>query len=217
MQAQVLVELKAKGINQTYTYEIPNSMNVKIGCRVIVPFGCQKLEGFVLDIGNFNCEYELKNIEQVIDLEPVLTEEMLKLGKYMQKKTLCNLILCYQTMLPKALKAKKDQTVNKKYETYLYLNMSYEKAIELVKNDKQKQIIDNLKDDTLKSEMTKISAYAVQTLIKNKIIKEEKEVYRLNQTLEELETKKTLTSEQENVYNEVLKSLNKFTPFYFME
>ena len=42
-------------------------------------------------------------------------EELLELGKYISKKTLCNLINAYQTMLPSALKAHKDFKINLLY------------------------------------------------------------------------------------------------------
>ena len=108
MKIDVLVELKVKGIDQTFTYLVPDELKekVKIGIRVLVPFGSQKLEGFVLGFNNKDVDYKLKNIIDVIDIEPVLTSEMLELGKYISKKTLCNLISAYQTMLPRALKAK---------------------------------------------------------------------------------------------------------------
>ena len=52
MFAEVLVEIKAKGINQSFTYHIPLKYkdDVVKGKRVLVPFGNQKVEGFVLDI-----------------------------------------------------------------------------------------------------------------------------------------------------------------------
>ena len=115
MKIDVLVELKVKGIDQTFTYLVPDELKekVKIGIRVLVPFGSQKLEGFVLGFNNKDVDYKLKNIIDVIDIEPVLTSEMLELGKYISSKTLCNLISAYQTMLPRALKAKSGFIVNK--------------------------------------------------------------------------------------------------------
>ena len=124
MYVDVLVELKAKQIDKTFTYLIPDNLKekVSIGKRVLVPFGKQKLEGFVLNIeNNKDTDYELKEIISVIDEEPVLNSEMLELGKYISNKTLCNLISAYQTMLPAALKAHKDFNVNKKYISYIKL------------------------------------------------------------------------------------------------
>ena len=91
MIAEVLTESKAKNLDQTFSYLVPESMEqkLKVGCRVRVPFGRQTLEGFVTALlEEQNGTYELKEIETMIDEKPVLTEELLKLGDYMSKKTL---------------------------------------------------------------------------------------------------------------------------------
>lgn len=214
MVAEVLVELKAKNIDQTFTYLI-NDKKVNIGCRVLVPFGNQKLEGFVLNIKeNEITDYKLKEIISVIDEEPVLNEELLELGKYISKKTLSKLISSYQTMLPSALKAKNKLNINKKYVSYLYLNISKEEALKNIKNDKQKEIINLIDTKLLKSIATKISVSCVNTLIKNNIVKEIKEEqYRLdNKTLKDNNIP-ILTEEQKNVVDKISKSLNEFEPF----
>ena len=63
MFASVLVELKIKKIDQTFTYIIPDKLKnqVEIGKRVMVPFGGQKLEGFVIDINNNKSDFKLKD------------------------------------------------------------------------------------------------------------------------------------------------------------
>ena len=172
MKVEVLLELKAKNIDKTFTYHVPSNLEekIKVGKRVLVNFGKQKLEGFILNINNEEINYELKDIIDVIDEDVVLTEELLEIGKYMSKKTLCNLITCYQTMLPKALKAKNGVKINKKYVSYLILNSNNTAN---VKTDKQKQIIELLKNGkSLKSECIKISASSVKTLLEKKIILE---------------------------------------------
>lgn len=214
MYADVLVELKAKQIDKTFTYLIPNNFKdkVNIGIRVIVPFGKQKLEGFVLNVTDKKeIDYEVKEIIDVVDEEPVLNGEMLELGKYISKKTLCNLISAYQTMLPAALKAHKDFIVNKKYISYIKLiDKSY-----IGKNDNQKQMLDLLKQgDVLKSELTKISISSLNTLLNKKIVEEIKEeTYRLNISNNLEEKKVILNEEQKNVVNTVLNDLNCFKPY----
>ena len=116
MFASVLVEIKAKAVDKTFVYKIPNNLNVLIGERVLVPFGKRIVSGFVLDIlTDDNFDYEVKYIKDVIDDYPVINDEMLKLGVYISKKTLSPLICAYQTMLPVALKASKKVKINKKY------------------------------------------------------------------------------------------------------
>lgn len=213
MTVDVLVEIKARGIDQTFTYFVEDNLKDKVcvGKRVLVPFGKQNLEGFILEVGNKEVDFELKPILDVIDDEPVLNEEMLELGKYISKKTLCNLISSYQTMLPSALKAKKGYNINKKYVTYLKIkDNSY-----IGKNEKQKEILNLFKEDILlKSIATKISVSAVNTLIKNNIIEEiHEEIYRINNDSIKEEKKIELTSEQRSVVDKVLNSKNKFHPF----
>ena len=80
MQALVLVELRAKQVDKTFTYEVPKEFenSIKVGLRVLVPFGRQELEGFVLELkDDEKTEYEIKKIISLIDKEPVINEEML--------------------------------------------------------------------------------------------------------------------------------------------
>lgn len=209
MYAEVLVEIKAKNIDKTFTYEIDN-LNVLVGMRVLVPFSKQKLEGFVLNIHNNKPEYETKKIIEVIDENPVINTEMLELGKYISKKTLCNLINAYQTMLPKALRAKKGVVINKKYVSYITLiDENY-----VTKSLSQNKILDILhkKKKVLKKELTDISVSSVNTLIKNKIIKEEKiETYRIDEDIKEEKNNIILTKDQINTLNKI--KYNKFMPY----
>lgn len=208
MQAKVLVEIKAKSLDDSFTYNISSDMIVNVGDKVVVPFGNRNLEGFVTSIGEFNTDYKLKDIKSVVG--NVLTEELIKLGKYMSRKTLSNLISCYQTMLPKALKASIKTNINKKYETYVTLiDNNY-----IGKSDAQKMIIDALNENNLKKDLTKISISAYNTLLKNGVIKEERrEVYRINDEVSNASNKIKLTLEQQNVVATVLKDKNSFIPY----
>ncbi|MBR6689854.1 MAG: primosomal protein N' [Bacilli bacterium] len=214
MFADVLVELKAKKIDKTFTYLIPNNLKdkIKVGIRVLVPFGKQTLEGFVLNIGkDKEIDYELKEIIDIVDINPVINNEMLELGKYISKKTFCNLINAYQTMLPAALKAHKNFKVNKKYISYISLiDDTY-----IPKNDNQKEIIDLLKKGViLKSELTKISLSSVNTLLSKKVIEEIKEeTYRLCDNNLYNDKKVILNEEQQIVVNTVLENKDKFIPY----
>jgi len=215
MVANVLVELKLQNIDKTFSYLIPNNLTVKKGCRVLVPFGKQELEGFVLEVKNKeDVDYELKEILKVIDDEPVLNDELLKIGEYISKKTMSTLIHAYQTMLPSALKAKNNFSVSKKYVSYIRLNVDYLEALKRVKNEKQKEIIESINDDeVLKKELVSISESGVNTLIKNGILKEiKKEEYRLKQDILETDLKPKLTEEQKNAIDSILNS-DGFKPY----
>jgi len=209
MVANVLVEVRK--IDKQFTYNIPKNLekDIKIGIRCQVPFGSQILEGFVITIkDNIECDYELKDIIQLIDKNPVLNNELLELGKYISKKTLCTLTSAYQNMLPKALKAKKNVEIKEKKVLYLKLIKQYEP-----KNEKEAILIDMLNSgDVSLKEASLISKYTVDKLIKNNIIeKYEKEIYRLKDEIIENDKEKVLTEEQKNVINKI--ELNSFKPY----
>lgn len=209
MYIDVLVEVLA-GKDQTFTYKIDPSLNIKPGMRVLVPFGRQTLEGFVLgENSNENFNYNIKEIIKVVDEKPVINEEMMMLGKYISKKTLAPLITCYQTMLPSALKAKKKNDVKKKYDTYLVVT----NKIPILKSEKQKEMYNLiLNGPILKKECTNISSYAVKVLLEKEYIREEKkEVYRINENSNISKTNLVPNENQQSVLNEI--ELNKFMPY----
>ena len=215
MTTEVLVEIKARNIDQTFTYLVPSNLekDIMIGKRVLVPFGKQKIEGFILGIdSNKEIDYEIKEIIEIIDENPVINEEMIEIGKYISKKTLSTLICAYQTMLPKALKAKKGFNVNKKMVSYLKLvDKNYEPKTKV-----QEQVLNLFKEGekVLKKEATDISISALKTLINNKVIEEYKEEdYRIKNLEKREMCKITLNEEQQNVVDTVISSLNKFEPF----
>ena len=204
----VLVELSNKNIDKIFDYSVPDNLKdkIKVGIRVKVPFGKMELEGFVIEIKN-SSDISVKDILDVVDDEVILNEELLELGKKIQEDTLSTLISCYQIMLPKALKAKNGMVINKKFDTYYYLNkdiVCYGKL-----SASQDRII-NLcmeKEYVLRKELVDISLSSLNTLIKKNILLEKKlEHYRLSYN-EKIEPKKELTEDQMKVVNEVL--LNK--------
>lgn len=199
----VLVELSNKNIDRIFDYYVPRKMqqNIRIGIRVQVPFGYQKLEGFILEVKEESNQENLKEIEKIIDQDIILNEELIALGKKMQQDTLSTLISCYQAMLPKALKAKKNTIINKKYDICYRLNST--DKIKL--NSKQQQIIDCFEKRKLveKKKLVEISPSSLKTLIQKKVLTEvKKEHYRLDYE-NSCDSVKNLTSDQNHVVESV--------------
>ena len=216
MQAEVLVEIKAVGVDKTFTYNIPTELKekVKIGVKVLVPFGNQKLEGFVMDIKTIQeLDYDVKSIIDVVNEQIVLNEEMINIAKYISNKTLATLMSSFSTMLPKALKASHKTNVNKKYIVYLKLNKD---KINEVKTDKQKEVIKLFENNDLilKCDAVNISVSTVKTLTTKRVLTEVlKESYRYNLESNYEDKQITLTEEQSNAFNAIKNSLNEFKPF----
>ena len=214
MVCECLVELEHVFIDKTFTYKINKEQLslLKVGMRVVVPFGKQTLEGFVLKIyenKDVSLGNKLKEIISIVDTYPILNEELLTLGKYISKTTLCSLMTSYQAMLPKALKAKKKVNMTPKYDTYICINYGmYNNDIKF--NASQEKILELLKENkkVKKEVLNKISVSSVNTLLKKNILLEEKEEnYRYNLINEE-KIKFNLNEEQQKVYKEIFNSIN---------
>jgi len=203
----VLVEIANKNVDRVFDYLVPDDLQdkIKIGLRVLVPFGKMTLEGFVLEIkSDKTYDKELRNILDVVDLDIVLNEELLELGEELKKRTLASLISCYQVMLPKALKAKNGSSVTVKFDTFYRLN---EEAVLDKLTDKQRLIIELVQSEgeVLRKRLVDISSSSLNTLIKKNILIEEKrEHYRVNYLQKEEVNDKQLTEEQESVVQKVI-------------
>ena len=215
MIIRVLVELSSFNIDKTFSYHVKDDLidKIQIGIRVLVPFGKQIVEGFVLEkLADNNGIDELKDIIEVVDDEPILNDELLDLGKYISDKYLATLISSYQVMLPKALKASKKKSVGVVYDTFVEINESF-KDIKLT--DKQMIIYDLLcnRKHVLYQDLKKINS-SVDTLIKNGILKKvTEEKYRYQYDKNELEEKKILTFDQQKISDIVTNNLNKYMTY----
>ncbi|MBR4178533.1 MAG: primosomal protein N' [Bacilli bacterium] len=216
MLASVIIEYSVKSLNKVFDYIIPNELEsiIKVGHKVMVPFASKEVEGFVLKIhNNKDNSLEYRSIIKIVDSDFYLNDELLKLGKYMSNSLLCNLISCYQIMLPKALKASIKTNINKKYETLVYLNKNInieEYIIEHKRNKKELGLIEILRRGKINK--TKINCVSLKSLIDKGIVLEETNEINREVYFEKEENKKiVLTSDQKNAVEEILNSRdNKF-------
>lgn len=205
MVVAVLIGITNKSLDKTFDYAVPSNLenNMKVGIRVKVPFGKMVLLGYVLEIkDNSNCD-KLKEVISLIDEEVILSDELLDLGKYLQKITLASLSSCYQAMLPKVFKANLNSHIGKKYQDVYSLNTLELKDYKLTL--KQQEVIDKfkLKDKLTKKELD-VSFSVINTLVKNNILcKEKVEVYRLEDEVYSFK-KNELTSLQKECLNKIL-------------
>lgn len=209
MYVKVLIETRVKSNDMTFTYHVPSNVenNLLIGKRVLVPFSNRTVEGFVLGYDAKTDDYEIKDIIKIIDDEPVLNDELINLGIYMSKKYLCPLINCYQSMLPKALKAGVKNGGGIKKLLYVKLNDNVLNAD--VKVKRQLEIIDFLKDnkEVLKSSIRSKSSLG-KLIEKGIVLEYYKETYRKVET--ELDRKEILLTKEQKLVSKTIKSyLNK--------
>ena len=216
MLASVLIEYSVKSLNKVFDYIVPDDIKdiIKVGHKVIVSFGKSEVEGFVLKLHNNkedNMNY--KSIIRIQESDFYLNEELLKLGKSLSNSLLCNLISCYQVMLPKALKASYKTNISRKYETIITLNKKAhidDYILEHKRSKKELEIIELLKEKDINKK--EINSSSLKNLINNGIALEiKKEVNREVMVLDEKKRDIKLTDNQESAVNEIINSSdNKF-------
>lgn len=112
MIAKIVVDIPTMQTNRTFDYEIPDELEnvIQRGIRVEVPFGRRKIQGFIDEIvDDSNFSGKLKKISNIIDIQPVLNDEMLELSKWLADTTYSFRISSLQTMLPNVMRAKYHQ------------------------------------------------------------------------------------------------------------
>lgn len=74
-------------VDQLFTYNVPDVLQsqIKIGVRVVAPFGNKTVIGFVVNKLKSTTIPRLKDIHDILDPEPIISEEMLKLTKWISE------------------------------------------------------------------------------------------------------------------------------------
>ncbi|MFT4413511.1 primosomal protein N' [Fredinandcohnia humi] len=111
--ASIIVDVPAMQTDKTYDYIIPAKWSDVIvpGMRVVVPFGPRKVQGFVMSLSDEAEVERLKEIHSILDLTPVLNNELLHISSWLTEKTLCFTISALQAMLPSAMRAKYEKEI----------------------------------------------------------------------------------------------------------
>lgn len=99
----------------TFTYAIPEDMKgVGISSRVLVPFGRKKFYTAIVAMVHTNkpTGYEVKEIAELLDDEPILKHPQLKLWEWISKYYLCPLGDVYKAAVPSGLKVESETFVS---------------------------------------------------------------------------------------------------------
>ena len=237
--ADLILPLPLQG---TFTYAVPAQMQavVKVGMRVLVPFGRNKTYlGIVARLHDRQPQgYEVKPISQLMDEEPIVTPEQLKLWQWIADYYLSPIGDVYKAALPAGLKA--EDGYRPKTETYIrltpayrnetalhvaldilarapkqleaftaYLELSGWDQIEEMRNEQVDQISEITREELLNA--SHASATTLQQLEKRGMLETyEIEVGRLNHGGEyHPELIKQLNEAQQTAYNQILMSMMK--------
>ena len=115
--AKIIVDVPLMQTNQPYSYRIPEEFEgmIEVGMRVHVPFGKgnRLIQGIVLGLESQSdegeMEQDLKDIAEVLDFSPVLTQEQLWLAEELRKSVFSYKISILKAMLPGFLNSSYDK------------------------------------------------------------------------------------------------------------
>lgn len=227
----VIVPLPLEG---TFTYSVPHNLadRVRFGVRVAVTFGASKVHtAIVVRAHQDKPAFNVKDIVDVIDDQPMLLEQQYKLWQWLSAYYMAPLGDVYNAALPAGLKV--EENYKPRTETYVDLceplrnEQSLNVALDLLKRARNQrealmhflrishwETIEGTQTaepvvDITREELMNVShcSYAViKSLVERKILfTYEREVGRLNDHGEEhLENVKRLNEAQQEVYNQIV-------------
>lgn len=110
--AKIIVDVPLMQTDKPFSYAIPRNLEnlIETGMRVHVPFGTANrlVQGIVIDFSEEE-DSELKEIAELLDVEPVLTAEQLRLADEMRHTVFSYKISCLKAMLPNLLNSSYDK------------------------------------------------------------------------------------------------------------
>jgi len=103
--ALVAVEKTTFAFDSLFTYEIPSGLDIRVGMRVIVPFGRTDKHrvGVVFSLSDDRPAGKIKSIFAAADDNVIVNDEMLSLAVFMREQTFCTYYDAVRTMLPPGL------------------------------------------------------------------------------------------------------------------
>jgi len=139
MYAQVLINLPIEG---PFDYKIPPRFanGVTAGKRVWVSFGPRKVVGYVVAVSSVTDVEKTKPILDVIDKEPILSDEILKLTKEISEYYLCSWGEAINATVPSSIKKGKTEVKARLKEDLL----SVEPTTNLKPTDEQRKALDSI-------------------------------------------------------------------------
>lgn len=217
-----------------FTYAISSDMSsgVKLGIRVLVPFGASKTcTAMVVRMHDDKPAFETKQVLQVVDAMPMLLPQQLDLWKWIAQYYMAPIGDVYTAALPAGLKD--DEGWQPKTEVYVALSDNFQNdkalaiALDMLKNATQQlkafthflhlshwDTIENNLTQLPVAEITRVelmnvsgaSSAIIKALINRGLLREyHKEVGRLNNSdAEPSEKPKPLSQAQQEAYNNIV-------------
>ncbi len=91
-------------LRQSFTYRVPEGLSVLPGQAVYVPFGRRTLQGVVMELTSETVVLDVREVEAVIDPQPLLSSAQRALSRWLSEYYLAPLFDCVSLFLPPGFK-----------------------------------------------------------------------------------------------------------------
>lgn len=141
----------------TYTYRLPEEFEkfVRIGMRVIVPFGKKKIyTAIVYDLHNRKPEnFDPKEILALLDKEPIVRKNQLKFWEWIAQYYQCTLGEIFKAALPSGLKLESETviSINPDFEAEVPLKQKEQQVLDILSSRENATLIELNKEMNLKN------------------------------------------------------------------
>ncbi|MGA8207747.1 MAG: primosomal protein N' [Candidatus Dormiibacterota bacterium] len=107
--ARVSPDLRAGAPAGLYDYSVPDELagQIRLGQRVVVPFGRRRVFGFVVELPEESAIDGLRPLERIRDEDPLLLPHQISLAQWIATYYLCPLPEVLRAMIPPALRTGK--------------------------------------------------------------------------------------------------------------
>lgn len=149
---------------KSFTYSLPDEYaeEVKIGCRVVVPFGRKKFYTAIVRNVHYCAptEYEVKEISALLDASPILLPNQFKFWEWIADYYLCAQGDVYKAALPSGLKLESETIVeyNPDFEADVPLPEREQRILDLLAIDSQQCVTKLEKESGVKNILTAIKS-----------------------------------------------------------
>lgn len=149
---------------KSFTYSLPDEYaeEVKIGCRVVVPFGRKKFYTAIVRNVHYCAptEYEVKEISTLLDASPILLPNQFKFWEWIADYYLCTQGDVYKAALPSGLKLESETIVeyNPDFEADAPLPEREQRILDLLAIDSQQCVTKLEKESGVKNILTVIKS-----------------------------------------------------------
>lgn len=147
-----------------FTYSLPDEYaeDVKIGCRVVVPFGRKKYYTAIVRNVHYCAptDYEVKEVSALLDADPLLLPQQFSFWEWIADYYLCTQGDVYKAALPSGLKLESETIVeyNPDFEAEAPLTEREQRILDLLSADRQQCVTKLEKDSGLKNILTVIKS-----------------------------------------------------------